>query len=83
MNEVRNSKQKGKISFNNVNAGRYQLLTKDTQKEVYSRPEGEYGYILVVGFFFISQLEIIYFTIFRSKNLSLLFPTTSYFEVTK
>lgn len=82
MNEVRNSKQKGKISFNNVKAGRYQLLTKDTQKEVYSRPEGEYGYILVF-FFFISQLEIIYFTIFRSKNLSLLFPTTSYFEVTK
>lgn len=54
---------------------------KDTQKEVYSRPEGEYGYIL--GFFFISQLGIIYFTIFRSKNLSLLFPTASCFEVTK
>lgn len=81
MNEVRNSKQKGKISFNNVKAGRWQLLMKDTQKEVYSRPEGEYGYIL--GFFFISQLGIIYFTIFRSKNLSLLFPTASCFEVTK
>ena len=58
MNEVRNSKQKGKISFNNVNAGRYQLLTKDTQKEVYSRPEGEYGYILVVVFFLLASWRL-------------------------